>query len=149
MKPSVYPFFNTPLITPSRNSNSAELCVNNSLPILHNGCFIEIESYCMYSSVSSFSYSGLFCRLIHFGMYMYIYKYDSLIIQYFSVLELVDIWVLKKTGFCFGSLSSFILFKHHLYWAVIYIPYALPIWGVQFSDFSIFTDMYSDYHYQF
>ena len=82
-------------------------------------------------------------------MYMYIYNYDSLIIQYFSVLELVDIWVLKKTGFCFGSLSSFILFKYHLYWAVIYIPYALPIWGVQFSDFSIFTDMYSDYHYQF
>ena len=67
----------------------------------------------MYSSVSSFSYSGLFCRLIHFGMYMYIYiyNYDSLIIQYFSVLELVDIWVLKKTGFFFGSLSSFILFN--------------------------------------
>lgn len=72
LKPSVYPFFSTPLITPSRNSSSAELCVNNSLPILHNGSFIEIESYCMYSSVSSFSYSGLFHRLIHFGMYMYI-----------------------------------------------------------------------------
>ena len=80
LKPSVYPFFSIPLITPSRNSSSAELCVNNSLLIFHNGSFIEIESYCMYSSVSSFSYSGLFRRLIHFGMYMYIYNYDSLII---------------------------------------------------------------------
>ena len=143
LKPSVYPFFSIPLITPSRNSSSAELCVNNSLLIFHNGSFIEIESYCMYSSVSSFSYSGLFRRLIHFGMYMYIYNYDSLIIQYFSILELMYI---KMGVFLAVSIH---LFKYHLYWAVIYILYTLPIWGVQFSDFSIFTDMYSDYHYQF
>lgn len=109
LKPSVYPFFSIPLITPSRNSSSAELCVNNSLLIFHNGSFIEIESYCMYSSVSSFSYSGLFRRLIHFGMYMYIYNYDSLIIQYFSILELMYI----KTGVFLAV--SIHLFKYHLY----------------------------------